>query len=54
LALAALPVALGVFARVDHDNLTPEACWSVYRTGVHAAWLTGALFSVGLVLDRLV
>jgi 1,4-dihydroxy-2-naphthoate octaprenyltransferase len=53
-ALGALPVALGIFAQVDHKNLTPEACWWVYRTSVHAAWLTGVLFSLGLVLDRLV
>lgn len=53
-SLGALPVALGVFAQVDHDNLTPEACWWVYRTSVHAAWLTGVLFSLGLALDRLV
>jgi 1,4-dihydroxy-2-naphthoate polyprenyltransferase len=53
-ALGALPVALGVFARVDHHHLTPEACWWVYRTSVHATWLTGVLFSLGLALDRLV
>jgi 1,4-dihydroxy-2-naphthoate octaprenyltransferase len=52
-ALGALPVALGVFSRLDHDNLTPEACWWVYRTSVHATWLTGLLFSLGLALDRL-
>lgn len=52
-ALGALPVALGAFARVDHDHVTPEACWLVYRTSVHAAWLTGVLFSLGLALDRL-
>jgi 1,4-dihydroxy-2-naphthoate octaprenyltransferase len=53
-ALGALPVALGVFSRVDHDNVTPEACWWVYHTSIHATWLTGLLFSLGLVLDRLV
>jgi 1,4-dihydroxy-2-naphthoate octaprenyltransferase len=53
-ALGALPVALGIFARVDHVDVTPEAAWWVYRTSVHAAWLTGALFSLGLALDRLV
>jgi 1,4-dihydroxy-2-naphthoate octaprenyltransferase len=53
-ALGALPVALGVFSRLDRDNLTPEACWWVYRTSVHATWLTGLLFSLGLALDRLV
>jgi 1,4-dihydroxy-2-naphthoate octaprenyltransferase len=53
-ALGALPVALGVFARIDRDNLTPEACWWLYRTSVHATWLTGFLFALGLVLDRLI
>jgi len=53
MALGALPVALDIFARVDREDLTPEACWWVYRTSVHAAWLTGALFSLGLALDRL-
>jgi 1,4-dihydroxy-2-naphthoate octaprenyltransferase len=53
-ALGALPVALAVFSHVDHDNVTPETCWWVYRTSVHAGWLTGVLFSLGLALDRLV
>jgi 1,4-dihydroxy-2-naphthoate polyprenyltransferase len=53
-ALGALPVALGVFSRLDHNNLTPDACWWVYRTSVHATWLTGVLFSAGLAVDRLV
>lgn len=53
-ALGALPVALGIFSRLDHDNLTAEACWWVYRTSVHATWLTGVLFSVGLAVDRLI
>lgn len=53
-ALTALPAALGVFAQVDHKNLTPDACWWVYRSSIHATWLTGALFSAGLALDRLV
>jgi 1,4-dihydroxy-2-naphthoate octaprenyltransferase len=53
-ALGALPVALGVFSQVDHDNVTPETSWWVYRTSVHATWLTGVLFSLGLALDRLV
>lgn len=53
-ALGALPVALSVFGRVDHNNVTPEACWWVYRTCVHATWLTGALFTLGLILDRLI
>jgi hypothetical protein len=54
MALGALPVALGVFAQLDRENLTPEACWLVYRTSVHATWLTGVLFSLGLALDRLI
>jgi 1,4-dihydroxy-2-naphthoate octaprenyltransferase len=53
MALGALPIALSIFARVDREDLTPDACWWVYRTSVHAAWLTGALFSLGLILDRL-
>lgn len=53
IALAALPVGLGVFARLDRDHLTPDAVWRVYASSVHAAWLTGLLFCVGLALDRL-
>jgi 1,4-dihydroxy-2-naphthoate octaprenyltransferase len=52
-ALGALPVALSVFSRVDHDHVTPEACWWLYHTSVHATWLTGVLFALGLALDRL-
>lgn len=52
-ALGALPVALGVFARLDRDHLTPDDCWWVYRAGVNATWLTGLLFCAGLVIDTL-
>ena len=52
-ALGALPVALGVFARLDRDQITPDDCWRVYRAGAHAAWLTGLLFCAGLVVDTL-
>ncbi len=52
-ALGALPVALGVFARLDRDDLTPDDCWWVYRAGAHATWLTAVLFCAGLVIDRL-
>lgn len=53
-ALGALPVGLGVFSRVDHNNVTQESCWWVYHNSIHATWLTGVLFALGLVLDRLV
>ncbi len=54
MALAALPAALGIFALAAHNNVTPDACCSVYRTSIRATWLTGLLFSAALALDRLV
>jgi 1,4-dihydroxy-2-naphthoate polyprenyltransferase len=51
-ALGALPVALGVFARLDRDDVTPDDCWWVYRAGAHATWLTAVLFCAGLIIDR--
>jgi 1,4-dihydroxy-2-naphthoate octaprenyltransferase len=51
-ALGALPVALGVFARLDRDHVTQDDCWWVYRAGAHATWLTALLFCAGLLLDQ--
>jgi 1,4-dihydroxy-2-naphthoate octaprenyltransferase len=53
LALAALPMGLRVFARLDRDHLTSDDCLLVYRTSVHAAVMAGVLFSAALVLDKL-
>lgn len=54
LGLAALPMGLGIFARVDRENLTQEASWLVYRTGAHAAIVSALLFCGALIIDRLV
>lgn len=54
LGLAALPMALGIFARVDRENLTQEASWLVYRTGAQAAIVSALLFCGALIIDRLI
>ncbi|HEX9597573.1 MAG TPA: prenyltransferase, partial [Anaerolineales bacterium] len=54
MGLGALPVALGVFARVDRSHPTPEQCLQVYWTGLHATVLAGLLFGVALILDKVV
>jgi 1,4-dihydroxy-2-naphthoate octaprenyltransferase len=54
LALAALPLGLGVFARLMRDDLTLAACLAVYRTGIQGTVITGLLFCLALLLDKLV
>ena len=54
MGLGALPVALGVFARVDRSHPTPEQSLQVYWTGLHATVLAGLLFGVALILDKVV
>jgi 1,4-dihydroxy-2-naphthoate octaprenyltransferase len=53
LALAALPMGLRVFARLDRSHLTSDDCLLVYRTSVHAAVMAGALFAAALLLNKL-
>lgn len=52
-ALAALPLGLGVFAQLERTSLSVETCLRVYRTSVHAVALAGGLFCASLLLDRL-
>ena len=54
MGLGALPVALGVFARVNRRHPTPEQCLQVYWTGLHATVLAGLLFGVALILDKVI
>ncbi|HXF63155.1 MAG TPA: prenyltransferase [Caldilineaceae bacterium] len=54
MALAALPVGLGVFARLERDFPTTDNCVAVYRTGAHATVLVWSLFCAALLIDKLV
>ena len=54
LALGALPVGLGVFARLDRNYLTPDASLHLYHTSAQAAVLTGVLFGLALLIDRMI
>jgi len=53
LGLAALPMGLGIFARIDRENVTQDVSWLVYRTGAQTAFLSAALLCGALVIDRL-
>lgn len=52
-ALAALPIGLGVFAQLDREALSQEACLRVYQTSVNAVAIAGALFCAALLADKL-
>ena len=52
LTLAALPVALGAFSRIDRERLAMEDLFLVYRAGVNAMIWTGLLFCLALITAR--
>src|SRR5690606_7175045 len=52
-ALAALPIGLGIFSQIERDSLSLEACVRVYQTSVNAVALAGGLLCAALLLDRL-
>jgi 1,4-dihydroxy-2-naphthoate octaprenyltransferase len=52
-ALAALPIGLGVFAQLERASLSVAACLRVYYTSMHAVALAGSLFCAALLLDKL-
>jgi 1,4-dihydroxy-2-naphthoate polyprenyltransferase len=47
--LAALPIALGAFGRLDRDRLAVEDLFYVYQSSVTATLWTGLLFALALV-----
>jgi 1,4-dihydroxy-2-naphthoate polyprenyltransferase len=51
--LAGLPIALGVFSRLDRERLTTEDLFEVYKSGTNAALWTGLLFCLALVTATL-
>jgi 1,4-dihydroxy-2-naphthoate polyprenyltransferase len=51
IALAAMPMGLGAFARLNREDLGPEACVPVYRTSVQATVIAALLFCGALLLD---
>lgn len=52
-ALAALPIGLGIFSQIERDSLSLEACLRVYQTSVNAVALAGGLLCAALLLDQL-
>lgn len=52
-ALAALPIGLGVFAQLERETLSVEACLRVYQTSVSAVALAGGLLCAALLIDKL-
>jgi 1,4-dihydroxy-2-naphthoate octaprenyltransferase len=50
--LAPLPVALGVFARLQRESLTSADFIDLYRTAINVSVWTGLLFAVALVTDK--
>jgi 1,4-dihydroxy-2-naphthoate octaprenyltransferase len=52
-ALAALPIGLGVFAQLERESLSAEACLRVYQTSMHAVALAGGLLCAALLIDKL-
>jgi 1,4-dihydroxy-2-naphthoate octaprenyltransferase len=52
IGLLALPVALGVFARIDSERLTGGDLMEVYRASASALALTGALLCLALWIDK--
>jgi 1,4-dihydroxy-2-naphthoate octaprenyltransferase len=53
LALSALPMGLGVFARLERDHLTTEGCLQLYQTNIQAAVIAAGLFCAALLIDKL-
>lgn len=51
--LAALPIALGAFARIDRERLTAEDLFQVYKASVAATFWIGFLFCAALVIATL-
>ncbi|RIK36858.1 MAG: hypothetical protein DCC55_26005 [Chloroflexi bacterium] len=51
--LAALPIALGAFARIDRERLVAEDLFQVYKAGVAATFWIGFLFCAALVTATL-
>lgn len=53
ITLAALPIALGAFARIDRERLAAEDLFHVYKAGVAATFWVGFLFCAALVIAGL-
>jgi 1,4-dihydroxy-2-naphthoate octaprenyltransferase len=51
--LAALPIALGAFARIDRERLATEDLFQVYKAGVAATFWVGILFCAALTIAAL-
>lgn len=52
-ALAALPTAIGVYSRLDREDLSLESGWRLWSATIQGALVTGMLFCVALLTDRL-
>jgi 1,4-dihydroxy-2-naphthoate octaprenyltransferase len=51
--LASLPMALGVFQPLQHEQITPDDWVRLYATALNAGLLTGLLFCAALIVDKL-
>jgi 1,4-dihydroxy-2-naphthoate octaprenyltransferase len=51
--VAALPIAVGAFAQIHREYLTPEDCFHLDGAAAQASVLTGLLISAALLVDKL-
>jgi 1,4-dihydroxy-2-naphthoate octaprenyltransferase len=51
--VASLPIAVGAFAQIHREYLTPEDCFHLYGAAAQASVLTGLLISAALLVDKL-
>jgi 1,4-dihydroxy-2-naphthoate octaprenyltransferase len=51
--LASLPMALGVFEPLQHEQITPDDWVRLYAAALNAGLLTGLLFCAALIIDKL-
>lgn len=52
--LISLPLALGAFEPLQHDQATPDDCIQLYASGLTAGALTGLLFCAALIIDMII
>ena len=53
ISLGAMPIALGPFANVRRDQLSPNDCFNLYGAVVSATILTGLLLGLGFWADKI-
>jgi len=53
IALLALPIATGAYAQLDRDQLPPVQGMRLYTATIHCTLVSGVLYAVALITDRL-